>query len=243
MMDAHQVGIYAVALHLASLPVDKIIPVLNQVAFPAYARYRDQPESIVKYFLKAVRLTSFLLFPVSFGLAGVSQLLIPALLGKEWSAVPPILLVLSLVFSLRGIGFLCAPLTNAMGKPKIQLKLVILSILLMVPGFIVGAKFGGIGLAIAWFTVYPILWLSNLWSSARAIHLSFLKIIKTIALPLVMASIMLFDLLCFTSLNIIIVNTSMTIGVMVIAGATIYLMGIYVGSKKLIYELYSFVRK
>ena len=37
-LNAHEVGIYAVALHLASLPVDKIIPILNQVAFPAYSR-------------------------------------------------------------------------------------------------------------------------------------------------------------------------------------------------------------
>ncbi len=242
-LSAHEVGIYAVALHLASLPVDKIIPILNQVAFPAYAKLRDNPNAVSKYFLLAVRLTSLVLFPISFGLAGISYLLVPMILGNEWSDVAPLLLILCLVFPLRGISMLCAPMTNALGKPQIQLNLVIIASVLMVSGFYFGVKFGILGLVLVWAYIYPWIMLCNLWLSKNVIGLSLFSIIRAMASPLLMATVMIFGLLCFTSLDIVIINNWITIGVLVTTGAFIYIMGMYVISKPRLFELKDLVRR
>jgi len=242
-LSIHDVGIYAVALHLASLPVDKVVPILNQIAFPAYARLRDNPEAIKKYFLMATRLTSLILFPVSFGMAGIAQQLIPAVLGNEWKEVSELLLILGLVFPLRGISMLCAPMTNAMGKPGIQLQLVTMATIFMVPGFIVGVKLGAMGLVLVWAFIYPWVMLRNLWASKNVIGLTFLSFVRAIAPPLLMASIMLFGLLCFSRLDIIYVNVWVTIGAMVAAGAFVYIMGIFVIAKPRLFELRNILKK
>ena len=242
-MNAHEVGIYAVALHLASLPVDKIIPILNQVAFPAYSRLNDNPDAIRKYFLMAVRLTSLILFPISFGLAGLAYLLVPLVLGSDWKDVSPLLLILCLIFPLRGISMLFAPITNAMGKPSIQLHLVVIATILMVPGFIFGVKFGALGLVLVWVFVYPWVMLFNLWSSKNIIGLSFFSFLRAIAPPLFVASIMIFGLFCFSSLDFVIINLWSTIGVMVVTGALVYIMGMYVISKSRLFELRNLIKR
>ncbi len=242
-LSTHDVGIYGVALLLASLPSDKILPILNQVAFPAYARIRDNKAAVAKYFLMSVRLTSLVLFPISFGLVGTAQHLIPVVLGNRWIDVSAILLVLGLIFPIRGISALCAPMTNAMGRPGIQLRMMTMALILMIPGFLIGVHFGVLGMASAWVFVYPWVMLSNLWASNKLIGIKFFSFIRAIMPPLFMSSIMLFVLLCFSSLGIVIENAWVTIGVMVVTGACVYGMGMYVLAKQRLFELRNLLRK
>lgn len=237
VLSAKDVGVYAVALHLASLPIDKIMPVLNQVAFPAYAKLQDNPLQIAKYFLKSIRLTSLILFPVSFGLVGISHYLIPALLGDKWNDVIPLFFVLGLVFPLRGISTLCAPMTNAIGKPKVQLQLVVLGVLLMVPSFIFAINYGALGLALTWAIVYPVIVLINLVNSIRRINLKIFHVVKAVFAPIFVSSVMLVGLLMFYMTNVIIVNHWFTIGVMILSGAVFYILGMLLLSKKTLYEM------
>jgi teichuronic acid exporter len=236
-LDTHQIGIYAVAIHLASLPVEKLIPILNQVAFPAYSQLRENPAAVAKYFLKAVRLSSLILFPITFALAGIAPYFIPAVLGKEWSGVTPVFLALSLVCPLKGINALCAPLTNALGKPTIQLHRVILATVMMVPGFIYGVQYGLMGLTLVWICVYPWVVLSNLWVSKKVLGISLASLIRAFLPPLFMAGIMLFGLICFASTERIILNTWITMSLMVMMACAIFISGMFVLSKNRLSEL------
>jgi O-antigen/teichoic acid export membrane protein len=241
ILSAHDVGIYAVALHLASLPVDKIMPTLNQVAFPAYAKLRDNPEIVAKFFLKSIRLSSLVLFPISFGLIGISQYLVPVLLGEKWGEVSSVLLIVGLVFPLRGISSLCAPMTNAIGKPKIQLQFVFMATAIMVPSFAIGVNYGITGLALTWVCVYPWIMIINILSSLKHIKLKFIVFVRAVFPPIVLASIMLYGLLYFSAMNLTIVNLWVTIGVMVFSGVLFYSLGIFLISRKTFYELLNMV--
>ena len=76
-------------------------------------------------------------------------------------------LVLGLVFPFRGVNGLFSPMTSALGKPQIQLRLNIASTLFMVPGFVVGSHYGVFGLTLAWAVVYPWVLLNNSIGSLR----------------------------------------------------------------------------
>ena len=241
-LNSHDVGIYAVALHLASLPVDKIMPVLNQVGFPAYAKLRDEPEKIAKYFLKSIRLTSLVLFPTSFGLVGISHNLFPILLGDEWNEALPLFFVMGLIFPIRGISTLCAPMTNAIGRPKVQLQLVLLAVILMVPSFIFAIRYGVFGLALTWAIVYPIIVLVNLLNSIKRINLSFFEVAKAVFAPIFFSLFMLLGLLMFSFEEVIFINQWLTIGVMIIVGAVFYTGGMFLVSKKTLYEMVILVK-
>src|SRR3546814_5269826 len=54
--DTHSLGLYAEALFLAQIFMAKFVPPLNEVAFPAYSRIKDDAAAVRSNFLKTVRL-------------------------------------------------------------------------------------------------------------------------------------------------------------------------------------------
>jgi O-antigen/teichoic acid export membrane protein len=49
LLGKEAVGLYSVSMHLASLPVQKMSAILNQVTFPAFARSQSRPELTVHF--------------------------------------------------------------------------------------------------------------------------------------------------------------------------------------------------
>src|SRR3546814_11173697 len=56
MLSPHELGLYSEALFLTQLFVSRFIPLLNDVAFPAYARLQADKSMLNQSFCKAVRL-------------------------------------------------------------------------------------------------------------------------------------------------------------------------------------------
>ena len=56
LFDPHALGLYAEALFLSQIFMAKFVPPLNEVAFPAYSRIKDDPAAMRRGFLKTVRL-------------------------------------------------------------------------------------------------------------------------------------------------------------------------------------------
>src|SRR3546814_16676609 len=54
--EPHALGLYAEALFLAQIFMAKFVPPLNEVAFPAYSRIKNDPAAMRWSFLKMVRL-------------------------------------------------------------------------------------------------------------------------------------------------------------------------------------------
>ena len=65
-------GFYSIALHLASLPVQKISSIVNQIAFPAFAEAQHDASAVTWHMLKGIRLLSFLSFPVLWGISSIA---------------------------------------------------------------------------------------------------------------------------------------------------------------------------
>jgi len=238
-ISIHDVGLYSVAFYLASLPIDKIMPILHQVAFPAYSRLRDDHEVVAKYFLKAVRLTSLVLLPLSFGLAGIAEYIVPMVFGNEWTDMIQVLIILCIIFPLRGIVSLCANMTSAIGQPRINLQYGLLASIIMIPAFITSIHYGILGLSLVWLLIFPWIMLINVLSSIRVIKLTFRSYLRAVIPPLFVSAIMLGGLLCFTSTGTIIYNTGVTLCIMVSTGAFLYVGGMFVLSKHRLVELYN----
>lgn len=156
-LDADQIGLYATAFFLAALPITKLIPILNEVGFSAYSRVASDPDAVRAGFLKVVRLTSVLLFPVFLGLAATAPLLVPVLLGAKWAGSATPALFLALAMPLYALANLFGPAVNALGRPRVQLGNALFGLAIMPAAFWVGAGEGPVGLAAAWTIAYPLL--------------------------------------------------------------------------------------
>lgn len=156
-------GFYSIAMQLASLPMQKVSAMLDQVGFAAYSSIQTDIAAIRSHFLKAIRILSFLSFPVFWGLSAISPDLVVVVLGKRWEPAIIPLQLLGLVMPIRMIGHGSGSVLTAIGKPQIGTLNTLMALVIMPPAFFIGTYYGGlVGAALAWIIGYPILVLARL---------------------------------------------------------------------------------
>ena len=170
--DAHALGLYAEALFLAQIFMAKFVPPLNEVAFPAYARIKKDAPAVRWSFLKTVRILMLVAAPFYCGLAVVAAPMIETLFGTKWLGMAPYIQLISLALILMTVQILFAPVTNALGKPSISMFTAMSGAILFPVSFLVGAKWGLIGMAWAWLVAAPLLLVVTARLSAPLIGIS-----------------------------------------------------------------------
>jgi len=152
-------GAYAVAMHLASLPNQRISALVNQFAFPAFSRIQHDTQLVASSVLLGVRILSMFSFPVFWGLSCVAPEFVYVILGPKWLASVFPLQVISLVMPLRTINTFLPNAILGLGRFDIVLKNVVLSFAVVVVAFMVGVQWGLGGLSLAWLVCVPVAFL------------------------------------------------------------------------------------
>lgn len=148
-------GIYSVAIQLAALPMDKLGPIIGQVAFPAFARVQDRPGDATEYLLKATRLIALISFPTMFGLSAVAPWFVPVALGPKWLGAVLPLQLLALSMPLRFVALAQPPFLKGLGYARLSLTNAMLAFALLPVAFLIGSAWGALGMCVAWLVVYP----------------------------------------------------------------------------------------
>lgn len=161
LLGKEMLGLYSIAMHLASLPVQRVSGILNQVAFPVFSRFQHDREKLGDFIIKAMRTLSFIAFPILWGISSIASEIVSLFLGQRWeNAILPLQL-LSLMMPLRMLNNFLPSVTDALGRPDIGLKNVLLASIVMPISFMIGSQWGVNGVAMAWVTIYPVLFLIN----------------------------------------------------------------------------------
>lgn len=181
LLGEHVLGLYSVAVHLASLPAQRVSGILNQVAFPAAARFQHDRAAIGAQLLRAIGYVSLIAFPILWGMSCVAYELIPVLLGPEWGGAILPFQILTLVMPFRMIiGFL-PTVTDALGRSDVALRNAALGCVVMPVALYVGSHWGIAGVAYAWVTAYPMVLFANLRRMLPVIGISLRAVAERVA--------------------------------------------------------------
>jgi len=183
LLGKEALGFYSVAMHLASLPVQKISGVLNQVAFPAFAQIQRDPEAISRHVLKAVRMLCFFSFPVLWGISSIAPELVRLVLGPKWELAILPLQILPAIMPFRMVSNFLPSAVDAVGRPDLTVKNLITASIVMPAAFLIGGQWGIQGLCLAWLIAFPLVFLTNLTRSLPAIHIGLAPFLMTMARP------------------------------------------------------------
>lgn len=88
-------GYYTKAQQFPNLIINNVGDSIGAVLFPAMAMKQDNPESVLQLMRKSVRICSYVMFPLFFGMALCSENLIFCLLGTKWMESAVYLKILS----------------------------------------------------------------------------------------------------------------------------------------------------
>ena len=156
-------GVYSVAMHLASLPSQRLSGLVNQVAFPTFSRMQDDIKKVGKNVLMGVRVLSFFAFPVLWGMSSIAPEIVEVILGAKWAASTMPLQLLALIIPLRMVANFVATALQGIGRSDIVLRNVIWASLITPPAFLIGVSgWGLLGLCVAWLLASPLVFLQGM---------------------------------------------------------------------------------
>jgi teichuronic acid exporter len=176
-------GIYGLADQIVLEPVKTIANVVIDVAFPTFAKLRDDKPGLVAQFVKFTRLNLIAVLPYAI----VVLLVIPDILHAFWlgnghwtateiawcADAARILCVMGLF---RALGFLGPPLLDGIGRPELTLRYMIVATIAVPGSFLLGAELLGdrlwlLSVAVAWAVGYPLAFAALAYLVARTIDL------------------------------------------------------------------------
>ncbi len=178
-------GVYTGAYYFVLEPVRTIANVVLDVAFPTFARLRNDRPALVDQFIKFTRLNLIAVLPfiVLIALVLPEFMRVFMMHGGKWhpTDVPYAVnaaRILCFVGVLRALGFLGPPLLDGIGHPERTLRYMVVASI-VVPGmFVLSANLLGdyysinfLSVAIGWAIGYPIAFLALSYLVVKAIDL------------------------------------------------------------------------
>lgn len=175
-------GFYSVAMHLASLPIQRISGIINQVAFPAFARIQHDIGKVGTNLLLGTRLLSFVAFPILWGVSSIAPEIVNVLLGPKWGPAILPLQILALIMPVRMITNFGINAMQGLGRSDIIMRNAIFASLVTPIAFFVGVTWWGLlGLTIAWLVASPLSFLQGMTRSMHALNLGLGRLVAAMA--------------------------------------------------------------
>jgi O-antigen/teichoic acid export membrane protein len=215
-------GIYSVAMHLVSLPLEKVTPLITQIGFPAFSHLQEDLHAVGINFVKLIRVLNIFSFPLFVGIAFIASDAIPLLLGSKWAEVTLPLQILSITMPLRFIGVAIPPAVNGIGRPEVITGNMLFAVIIMPCAFLIGTQWGIIGLCYAWLTAYPILFSIMTWRALRVLRISIKALLGSALVPFLASGVMVLGLFVFKLKLGSVLPNIWYLMVLVITGAVLY---------------------
>ncbi|MBI5643636.1 MAG: MOP flippase family protein [Deltaproteobacteria bacterium] len=161
-------GFYSLAFQFASIPIEKVVSLLTQIAFPTFSELQNDPLKLKKYFLSMVRFVAFITFPLFFGLFLVADDVVTMFLTEKWSPVILPLKILCVSSAFRAVNAMNTPLLVAKGKAGVATLSNFILALVMPCAFYIGSFYGLEGFSYSWL-VFPFLFLITTQITLKAV--------------------------------------------------------------------------
>jgi len=235
-------GFYQMAYKISNMPATEITHVISKVTYPAYSKIQDDLPRLRDAYLKILKLTAFLSFPVAGLIISLAPDFTIVILGEKWMPMVPSMQVLVLWGLIRSIGATAGPIFYSVGKPEILTKLQSFQlILLMIFLYPFTTKWGILGTSLAVVLASAVANIVVFFKVTRVIQCTIWSFTKVLIYPAVSI------LVTSTSIMFIKINFINSKGIpefiiLVLYGILVYLGISYFFDKLFRYQIISTVR-
>jgi O-antigen/teichoic acid export membrane protein len=176
VLGSTDLGIYSRAYSLMLLPLRNITTIVTKVMFPAFSQKQDDIQLLKKYYLNIIQYIALITFPLMIGLSLVSKEFVLLFFGNKWSAMIPILSILSGLGAIQSIVSLNGLIYNSLGKVNIAFKVSIFSNIALIIAFTIGVNYGLEGVAWSYFIASLLLFFPIYSIAIKQLNISLFEI-------------------------------------------------------------------
>lgn len=214
-------GTYQLAYLVSNAGAVEVASVINSIAYPIYARVRDQADRLEHAYERIVGGTALLALPVSIGVALVADPFAAAVLGEAWAGTVPVIRVLGVWGAVRALGAATSPLLQAVGRPAVVTAFqAVMALSLAVTILPAMDRYGVTGAALAVTVPNVVLHGLRYPFIARATGLPTRRLVRPLVVPALATAAMAVPVLAFQVVDVTSPVLDLAVGVLV--GAVSY---------------------
>ena len=196
--SASALGQYSLAYTLASIPNDKILSLITNVAYPVMSRLQNDDEQFKRFCLQVSKFVSFVVLPLYLGGFFLADDLIPWLLGAKWQTIVIPFKLLCLTFAVRTVNMPTILTNAAQGRPHWTFWFQAVCAVTMTAGFYFAVRSGAPeNLAIPWVALYVPSNVVFSWLTLRKVGIPLGQFLGQLVSPLLATLSMLLMLSAF----------------------------------------------
>lgn len=188
--DSHVLGHFNVAKNLASIPMSRVMEIINQVMFPLFSRLEGNAERAMAYFSKSVWMGMLIFCPLTWGLSSVADVFTEVVLGPAWLDAAFALRVIALSIPIQAVSFLLTPVTDALGRPDIGFRNSMIRLVVFPLSVVVAIPWGLDGICITFVLGRMLTLVMYLHVAARHFPLSLTGLCRASAPPVIAGVVM-----------------------------------------------------
>jgi PST family polysaccharide transporter len=207
VLGSTDLGIYSRAYSLMLLPLRNITTIVTKVMFPAFSQKQDDIQLLKKYYLNIIQYIALITFPLMIGLSLVSKEFVLLFFGNKWSAMIPILSILSGLGAIQSIISLNGLIYNSLGKVNIAFKVSILSNIVLIIAFTIGVNYGIIGVSYSYLIASALLFIPIYKMAIKQLNVSLLEVfsvLKGVMFATLIMAIVLFVINSISELSLLV---------------------------------------
>ena len=174
-------GYYSRAYFFVTMPVQKISSIIGKTLFPSLSLLKDNNEKAIVLYLKSMRMTAFVTFPLLGGLIILAKPFVLVAFGTQWLPIITTLKILCILSLLQSVIVLTNSIYFAKGATKLNFKLSILSGISNIIGFYIGSQYSIEMVATLLLSVYLLFMIPKLYYGCRLMDLNISKVIKNLS--------------------------------------------------------------
>lgn len=244
LLGKELLGFYSVARDLASMPMDKIMGILNEVGFSAFSRIQHDRNLVNAHLCKAARILSFVAFPIFFGISSITPEVVQVFLGEKWQQCVLPMQVISVIIPLRMLANITTPALFGIGRPDISVYTLLSACVIMPVAFIIGVNWGITGVSLAWGLIFPLQFLIVLKLSFITLGIRIMDYLVGAKIPIIASTLMYLVIVLlrnFLSENFALAPTTHIL-IFIVVGVVIYSGFTVVTQRVVLNEVLAFFR-
>jgi PST family polysaccharide transporter len=142
-------GLYTRASVLLARPLEQVFVPINAVMDPVLARLQSDPERYRRTFLRTFDALAMIVLPFAAICLALSKPLVLVILGSKWTGVIPLFSAFALVAVSSPLSSVVSWIYQSQGRGRDQLRSHTIAGLITVVAYVVGLRWGPLGLIVA----------------------------------------------------------------------------------------------
>lgn len=221
---SEQLAYYNKGNQFPRLITDNINGSISSVMLPALSNEQENKEKLRVMMRRSIKTSAFILFPLLFGLAAVSEGLVKLILTEKWLPAVPLMQLLCFSYVLWPIHTINLQAISAMGRSDIFLKLEIIKKIIGVVALAISIPFGIEFMVMMKIVTSIISTFINSSPNKKLLGYSYKEQIKDILPTFILSGIMAIIVIGINFINLSLV---LKLAIQVIAGIIIYIIMAY----------------